>query len=433
MRMGWGGKVRMLWWRGLLLSAAIFASDIQALAQIRIEVPKPGDAGVPIAISPLANPRSHAEWKIGETFASTIARDLELSGLFRVLAQKAYIEGPDGYTLEHINFQNWSILDALALVKGGFWLDGGQLTVEARLFDVTQRKQLGGKRYQGHKSEVRRMAHRFADQIMLLLTGEEGPFNSRIAFISNRANGRAKEVYITDVSGTEIRRVTRDRTLSLGPSWSPSGEELLFISYKRGGPYPFTLNLASGRSSRVFSRVTYGADWAPDGKRVAVSVDQNGNSDLFLLSPQGQVIKRLTKHSGIDVSPAWSPDGRQLAFCSSRSGSPQIYVMDVATGQSKRLTFQGRYNTDPAWSPKGDRIAYTARSGGFRVMSIDPAGGEVAHVARGEHPSWSPDGRYMVVTRRGRIYMVSRDGRSIKQLTEGSRDDTSPAWSPRLP
>ena len=427
---GWRGGVRSA---GVLWVLWVLCSDVPLEAQIRIEVPKPGGAGVPIAIAPLSNPAAHLDGESGRIFADVIARDLELSGLFRVLDRRAYIEGPDGFVLEQINFRNWAVLDALALVKGGFWIEEERLTIEARLFDVTQRKQMGGKRYQGVRADVRRMAHRFADQIMLFLTGEEGPFNSQIAFVSNRADGRAKELYRMDVSGTEVRRVTRDRTLSLGPSWSPTGEELLFISYKRGGPYPYRLNLASGRASRVYAKVGYGAKWAPDGKMVAVSVEQRGDADLFLVTPQGNLIRRLTSHAGIDVSPAWSPNGRRLAFCSDRSGSPQIYVMDVETGRSRRLTFRGRYNTDPAWSPKGDRIAYTARSGGFRIMSIDPAGGEATEVVRGEHPSWSPDGRYLAVTRRGRIYMVSRDGRSIKQLTGGRGNDTSPSWSPRLP
>ncbi len=433
--MSWRGSTLRMARLGILLtvSAVLAGWARPASAQIRIEVPEPGGAGVPIAIAPLSNPDSHVERQIGETFASTIARDLTLSGLFRVLDRRAYIEGPEGFVLDRINFQNWSVLDALALVKGGFWLTGERLTIEARLFDVTQQKQLGGRRYLGHKRDVRRMAHRFADQIMLFLTGEEGPFNSKIAFISNRVDGRIKEVYVTDLSGTEVRRVTQDRTLSLGPSWSPTGAELLFISYKQGGPYPFKLDLATGRSARVYARIAYGASWSPDGRRVAVSIDQNGNADLFLISPQGQLLRRLTHHSGIDVSPAWSPDGRRLAFCSSRSGSPQIYVMDVETGQTQRITFEGTYNTDPAWSPKGDRIAYTARSGGFHVMWIDPNGGEAVHIVRGEDPSWSPDGRYLTVTRRGRLYLVSRDGQSVQQLTGGSGNDTSPAWSPRLP
>ena len=180
---------------GVLLTviAALVVFAPPAPAQLRIEIPKPGGEGVPIAISPLSNPDSHAEQQIGETFARTIARDLTLSGLFRVLDRRAYIEGPEGFVLDRINFQRLvSLRTRYALVKGGFWLNGEQLTIEARLFDVTQQKQLGGRRYLGHKRDVRRMAHRFADQIMLFLTGEEGPFNSNIAFISNRVDGRSQ-------------------------------------------------------------------------------------------------------------------------------------------------------------------------------------------------------------------------------------------------
>ena len=75
-----GGPTLRMTRLGVLLTViaalAVFAPP--APAQIRIEVPKPGGAGVPIAISPLSNPDSHAERQIGETFASTIARDLTL-------------------------------------------------------------------------------------------------------------------------------------------------------------------------------------------------------------------------------------------------------------------------------------------------------------------------------------------------------------------
>jgi len=188
-------------------------------AQIKIEVPEPGGAGLPIAISPLKSLDSEGGGRrLGEEFADIIARDLDLSGLFKVIDRGAYIEGPAGLSLEEINFQNWSVLGALALVKGGLSLDGDGVTVEVRLFDVAQHKQLGGKRYQGERKDLRRMAHRFADQIMLFLTGEQGPFDSQIAFVSKRGGGRAKEIYVTDLTGLQVTQITKDRTLSLGPS-----------------------------------------------------------------------------------------------------------------------------------------------------------------------------------------------------------------------
>lgn len=372
------------------------------------------------------------ERRLGEVFADIVARDLDLSGLFKVIDRGAYIEGPAGFTLTEINFQNWSTLGALALVKGGFALSGDELTVEVLLFDVAQQKQLGGKRYRGNRTDLRRMAHRFADQIMLLLTGELGPFDSRIAFVSNRGGGRAKEIYTTDLTGADITRLTRDRTLNLGPSWNPAASALLYFSYKEGGPYPYRIDLRSGQEVRLSSVVGYSGRWSPDGTMIAVSLEQEGNSDLFLLSPEGRVIRRLTDHPGIDVSPAWSPDGREIAFCSSRGGNPQIYVLNVHSGRVRRLTFRGEYNTSPAWSPKGDTIAYTGRAGGFRIMTINAEGGDPWEVAAGEDPSWSPDGRYLVFSSRGRLRLASKDGRSNKQLTGGGGDDTSPAWSPRL-
>lgn len=432
-RAGRGETLRNLLARLLLLGGTLplVCWTAAAWGQIRIQVPEPGGAGVPIAVSPLANPSGAEDERIAETFADVLARDLELSGLFRLIPRRAYIEPPDRFEIPHVNFANWTVLDALALVKGAFWLEGDRLMIEARLFDVTQKKQIGGRRYQGHRDEVRRMAHRFADKVMLYLTGEEGPFNSSIAFVSNRAGGRFKDIYVSDVSGSEVQRVTRDRTLNLGPSWSPTGEDLLFISYKRGGPHPMTLNLSSGRRTRVSARVAYTGSWSPDGQHVVVSLERDGNSDLFLLTPRGGLVRRLTNHTGIDVSPAWSPDGSRLAFCSSRSGSPQIHVMDVASGKTTRITSKGDYNTDPSWSPKGDRIAYTARAGGFRVKWIPPEGGAATEITSGEDPSWSPDGRYLAFTRRGRIFMVSREGHGRKQLTSGNGNDSSPAWSPR--
>jgi TolB protein len=404
-----------------------------AFAQIKLDVYGPSSSSLPIAIAPLKTLAGAGGQRLGEEFADIVARDLDISGLFRVIDRGTFSDGPEGIALEEINFQNWSDLGALALVKGGYSLDGDGLVVEVRLFDVAQRKQLGGKRYRGERKDLRRMAHRFADQILLMLTGELGPFDSRIAFVSNRAGGRAKEIYITDLTGSAVTQMTKDRTLNLVPSWNPAANTITYCSYKQGGPFPFRLDLRTGEQSRLYPVVGYnGGRWSPDGTMIAVSLEQDGNSDLFLLTAEGRLLKRLTEYGSINVSPTWSPDGGEIAFCSSRGGGPQVYVMNVESGRVRRLTFRGDYNTSPAWSPKGDLIAYTSRAGGFRIMTVAARGGDPHEVAVGEDPSWSPDGRYVVFSYRGRLRIASKDGRSVKQLTGGGGDDTSPAWSPRL-
>ena len=410
----------------------LLGTSSPAQAQIEITVPEPGGAGLPIALSPLANTSGGGDQRLGITFSDIIARDLDLSGVFRVIDRGAYLEGPQGVAPAEINFQEWSMLGALALVKGRVSVDGDTLTLEARLFDVAQRRQLGGKRYHGKKKDLRRMAHRFADYLLLVLTGEEGPFSSKIAFVSNRAGGRAKEIYVTDMTGSEVQKVTSAKTLILGPSWSPGATDLFYISYKRGGPYPYRFGLRSGKEQRLSKIVSYSGEWSPDGSQIVISGEKDGNTDLFLLSAEGREIRRLTKNAGIDVSPSWSPDGHQIVFCSSRGGGPQIYVMNIDSGKARRITFHGNYNTSPAWSPKGDRIAYTSQSGGFHIMTVDVQGQERRKISAGEDASWSPDGRYLVFSSRGHLRIASRDGRSVKQLTGGGGNDTSPVWSARL-
>lgn len=429
-------RIARRWWRwgGTTVIASLIAVAFPVEAQIKLEITGEGGRTIPIAVAPLRPLGGESEPRLSEEFTRVMVRDLDLSGYFQVIDPLPAEASEEGLTPESINFQRWTDLGALALVKGGVVFEGNSLVLEVRLFDVAQRKQLGGKRYRGERKDLRRMAHRFADQILLMLTGELGPFDSRIAFVSTRgSSGRAKEIYITDVSGTQISAVTRDRSLSLSPGWSPSANRIGYCSYRQGGPYPHIFDLQARSPTRLIAEVGYsGGRWSPDGSYIATSLEREGNSDLFLLSPEGRVIRQLTERSGINISPTWAPDGQSLAFCSNRGGGPQIYVMNVSSGNIRRLTFRGDYNTSPSWSPKGDAIAYTTRSGGFRVMTIPVRGGEPKEIAAGEDPSWSPDGRYLVFSTRGQLRLARKDGYGVKQLTGGGGDDTSPAWSPRL-
>lgn len=435
-------RLTRVWGVAVGIAIAGLIGNRAAEAQVRGTIFGPGSRSYPIAVSALKPlTQGSATREAAKTFAAVLERDMVIAGLFKVLDKSTFIEKAEssGYTEEAINFDSWSVLGALALVKGSCSVDGDRVTIEARLFDVGQRRLLVGRKYSGSKADVRRIANRFADEILAQFTGERGPFDSRLAFVSTRG-GRFKEIYIMSPDGGDVRQVTRSNTINVSPSWTDGGHGLLFTSYKRGNPDLFALDLRSGRETLLSNRrgLNLGGQVSPDGTRIAVTIEDEGNAEIAILSRDGQLLRRVTSHWAIDVSPSWSPDGRRLAFCSNRSGGPQIYVVNADGGEPRRVTTAGNYNTSPAWSPQGDRIAYVNRSGGeFNVFTVTADGGDPRQLTQGsgnnEDPSWAPDGRYLVFssTRGGskKLYATDATGATQVQLTRGGGDDSSPAWS----
>lgn len=431
-----------LWLAMVVMTSAAIAGAAACEAQVRGTIFGPGARSYPIAVSPLKNlAAGGAPSPVATQFADIVSKDLTLSGYFKVLDRSAYIEKPEasGYTAEAINFDNWSVIGALALVKGAYTLEGDNLTLEVRLFDVYQRRQLAGRRYHGSVGEIRRMANKFADEVMAQFTGERGPFDSRFSFVSTR-DGRFKEIYVMSPDGGDLQQVTKTQTINLSPSWSPDNHTLLYTSYKRGNPDLYALDVVTSREVALSQRpgLNLGAKFSPDAKSIALTIEDQGNSDIALIDRAGKLLRRLTDTWAIDVSPSWSPDGRQVAFCSNRTGGPQIFVASVDGGEARRLTFTGNYNTSPAWSPKGDRIAYVSRTDGeFNLFTIKLDGSDVRQLTQGsgnnEDPSWAPNGRYLVFSssRSGhkKLFITDDMGSSRVELTHGGGDDTSPAWS----
>ena len=422
---------------------ALYANAAQS--QVRGEIIGPGLQKYPIAISPLKNTGLVSDQnRISTGIADSIVYDLDLSGWFRVLDRSAYIEDPQksGDALGTFDFKDWSTIGAVGLVKGRFAVQGDELTVELRLFDVAQSKELIGKRYVAKAKDFRRIAHKFADEIIDQFTGTPGVFNTRIVYVST-GGGRFKEIHIAHLDGTERFQVTNNRTINLLPSWTPDGRAIIYTSYKDRNPGLYHFELFSGKEMKWSppSGRYIGGQMSPDGQYVAATLELAGDTSLSLLDSKGKIIRRLTSDPGLEVSPSWSPDGKQIVFVSDRSGSPQLYILDVASGKSRRLTYSGGYNTAPAWSPRGDRIVYTGRVGRrFAIFTIGADGGEPRQLTSdsydSEDPAWAPDGRFIAFSsnRAGRshIYVMQAGGENQRRLPGSGGDDTKPSWSPRL-
>jgi Tol biopolymer transport system component/imidazolonepropionase-like amidohydrolase len=297
--------------------------------------------------------------------------------------------------------------------------------------------------------EVRRLTSNPANDSMPAWS----PDGREIAFVSDRGE---RGIYAHAVESGAERRLAADPSTLFAPVWTPDGRSVAYTSVngpasrlvvagtnvaeaaedvfpfraqwisanellytadgvikrrpRAGGAartVPFTADVAFTRPGytprrRAFppqgpqtARGLMNPVISPDGSKVAFVA----LGDLWVMSASGGEAppEQLTNDAFVEAHPAWSPDGSQLAFSSDRGGSMDLWVRDLRTGRDRRISSRG---TSAAWSPDGTRIAYLDPES--RLHIVDVASGEArqAHERLFEpgRPSWSPDGRAVVMS-----------------------------------
>lgn len=425
----------------IILSFLCCLISLSAFARIYIPVDQPSDKKLPIAITRLV-PLDGGAGSLEKEIPNIIQKDLENSAYFQFIPSHAFLEeaGNTNIAQETINFDLWTAIEAQALIKGGISKKGDSVKVELRLFDPFLKETLVGKQYTASAKDVRAIAHRFADEVMLSLTGVKGPFNSKITYTAPMKKGN-KAIFVMDYDGEKNSRITDPKTLSLGSKFSPDGSQVAFASYASGTPEIYVATL-DGKAKQLTKNKSTNITpaFSPTGGGIVFSSSMKDDPDIWLMNLAGKITGRLTTTTGVDVSPVYSPDGSRILFASERAGKLHLFVMGADGGEATRLTFVGQFNDTPAWSPDGQKIAFCAMDqGAFDIFTMNSDGSFIQRLTSGEgdntHPSWSPDGRYLTFssTRNGgrAIYMMRFDGENPVRLSKS--EGLLPWWGPRLP
>ncbi len=309
--------------------------------------------------------------------------------------------------------------------------NNGNLT--GRATDKYTKTSLVSKAYTG--ASLRRQCHAFADDFVQALQ-RKGIAQTKIAFRAE--TGPNSEIYIADFDGHNEQPVTKDNSLAVAPCWVPGHLALYYTSYKLGHPDIFFQDLSSG-SRKIFAR--YGGSNlspapSPDGSKVAMILSKDGWADLYVGNSDGSSPRRLTKSQQDESSPCWSPDGKWICYASKERERRSLSRISPNGGQPERIATTGAPNpTEPEYSPDGKWLVFTMMVRTFQVCVV-PAGGGVATVlVEGEDPSWAPNSRTVIFTRRqGGRRVLSLLDVMTKQVKDVSRisgisSQSQPSWA----
>lgn len=398
---------------------------------------------------PFAAPVFEAETPGAEQMAAQITQlvsdDLTGTGLFRRIPPSAFISQVSSFA-QPVAYPDWRAINAQALVTGAVAVNGNQITVKFRLYDVFSGQELGsGQQLVGTTDGWRRIAHKVADQVYSRITGESGYFDSRVVFVAETGpkDDRRKRLAIMDYDGANVQYLTDSGAIVLAPRFSPTGDRVLFTSYESGFPRINVLNVASVAGQQLTTaqgEMAFSPRFSRDGRSVIYSLANGGNTDIWRTDLATGQSSRLTSAPSIETAPSLSPDGSQIVFESDRSGTQQLYIMSATGGEPRRISFgEGRYGS-PVWSPRGDLIAFTKQNAGRFHIGVMRTDGSEERLLTGsfldEGPTWSPNGRVLMFTRETQgadgapaLYSVDVSGRNLKRVsTPNAASD--PSWGP---
>jgi TolB protein len=406
-------------------------------------------ARVAVPEFPARNPNAQP---LANTFHTVLWADLEYSGVLDLVSPSFYPAQMPSQPSE-LKAGDWSAApsNAYMVAYGNISLDGPTVVAAGFLSDVHSP---GSpiplqKIYRDEPTDAgaRRTAHKFADDIIAVLTGGlPGIAETKMAFVSGR--GGNKEIWIMDYDGGNQHQVTHLKSISLTPRWSPDATKIAFTCFV---PFRTVISaqicIYSTESNKLITFPRYRGTnsspaWSPDGEEIAFMSNQGGDPEIYLVDAGGSRLHRITFSAGVNTSPAWNPKtGKQIVFVSDRGGEPVLYMAnsDGTDVQKIEMPDMG-YVVDPAWSPNGQLLAFSWRrpTGNFDIYVMDIVSHQLVELtrdqARNERPSWAPDGRHIVFesTRSGtrQIWSMLADGSSARQLTYEGQSE-SPNWSPR--
>ncbi|MDA2927271.1 hypothetical protein MYX78_08575 [Acidobacteria bacterium AH-259-G07] len=257
------------------------------------------------------------------------------------------------------------------------------------------------------------------------------PFDAKNLQMTGQAAPVAEQVYYDAAYGVGHFSASEDKVLVYHQGLGVEQRQLVWVD-REGQEEPLAAEPGLYFDPRI----------SPDGSRVAITIDDSGNRDVWIYDLARETPTRLTFDPAGDEQPLWTPDGLRVVFRSGREGGGLFWKAADGTGQVERLTTSANIQRPYSFSPDGKRLVFLEDNPetGFdlHVLSMEgePSAQPLLQTQFSEGRSAiSPDGRWMA-------YRSNESGqdevyvRPFPKVEEGkwqisSEGGISPVWSPK--
>ena len=432
--------------RHLLLSV-LSLIPLTAYSELSIQITQGVDNPIPIAVVPFS-------WEgtgvLSENISQIVMSDLEQVGEFKALSRSNMLSLPSEE--QEVYYRDWRMLAQDYLLVGKISREPrSQLVhVQYEFFDINREIKLAGEVLTGSVAQLRDIAHEISNVVFEQVTGTRGAFTTEILYVvaeyisPERTNFRLEKA---DYDGQRAQVLLESAEPIMSPSWSPTGEDVAYVSFETRLPRIYIQNIATGDRRQItnYPNLNSSPEWSPDGTKLAMVLSKDGSPDIYVQDLVTNQLIQVTNHPLIDTEPSWTTDGRSIVFMSERTGQPQIYQIEIGASSFdvERLTYDCFQCLNAKFLPDGVNLVHVRRetrqdpSYQIAVLNIETLRViTLTSTSLDESPSVAPNGSMiMYATKfggRGVLDAVSIDGQVKFRLPSTQGDVREPAWSPFL-